>query len=176
MHYFLQVTRPLTMKKEGIQTRNRKITTKKKRRRDGSIIHNELKPSGLETLRPFGIEGLRPPGLENLRPQPVEVLRPPGIDALRPSGSSRVSYSPLSIPASYSVPHSVPQYMYGPGTSAVSESLLPASVIQGVPVSAVTGFPIGSSSQIALSGPSQHHHGPSLPLHHTVRFLTQFSL
>lgn len=40
----LQVNRPLTMKKDGIQTRNRKMSTKSKKNKKGMVMADFLKP------------------------------------------------------------------------------------------------------------------------------------
>ena len=42
---FLQVSRPITLKKDAIQTRNRKLAAKSKKRRSGSMDHFFKTPS-----------------------------------------------------------------------------------------------------------------------------------
>ena len=56
----MQVNRPLTMKKEGIQTRNRKISTKQKKnasrnelRFDPPTLFLEGPPNGFGTIAPY---------------------------------------------------------------------------------------------------------------------------
>jgi hypothetical protein len=62
-----QVNRPLTMKKEGIQTRNRKLSSKGKKKKGGMSsmggmsFHDVIKPiSGISEMKPFS--SFSPPG------------------------------------------------------------------------------------------------------------------
>lgn len=54
MCYFPQVNRPLTMKKEGIQTRNRKMSSKSKRNKRVGDGFDELSKCMQDKASPFG--------------------------------------------------------------------------------------------------------------------------
>jgi len=56
--HFLQVNRPLTMKKEGIQTRNRKMSNKSKKSKKGSECFEELSKCMQEKSSPFSAAAL----------------------------------------------------------------------------------------------------------------------
>lgn len=54
MSFCLQVNRPLTMKKEGIQTRNRKMSSKSKRNKRVGDSFDELSKCMQDKSSPFG--------------------------------------------------------------------------------------------------------------------------
>lgn len=59
-YLLFQVNRPLTMKKEGIQTRNRKLSSKSKKKKGGSLPGSCLALSGVmgDMMKPFQGDGM----------------------------------------------------------------------------------------------------------------------
>lgn len=55
--FFAQVNRPLTMKKEGIQTRNRKMSNKSKKNKRCGDAYEEFPKSLHEKSSPFSMAG-----------------------------------------------------------------------------------------------------------------------
>ena len=90
-----QVNRPITMKKDGIQTRNRKLSSKSKKHRRNGENGNPLQLPGLPHMlydtksRPSQL-----PGMHNFPPSAA----PPGYPSSSFSASASIHSPPYHIP------------------------------------------------------------------------------